>query len=114
MREAGQGSHGELDEGMTHRFDDFSGEKGARRRLAIVHVSTLLDFDHVYADFSVGRAVATMSAFAIPSPSDAVSLVRKVDFVTTATDALYAEIEALLGAPLFPPFGYRVRVRINR
>ncbi|KAJ1270347.1 hypothetical protein BS78_06G047200 [Paspalum vaginatum] len=53
----------------------------------------LAGFGHVYADLLAGRSDA--GAFAVASPSDAASLVRKLDRLAAATAGLYAELEAL-------------------
>ncbi|CAN6275225.1 unnamed protein product [Urochloa humidicola] len=56
-------------------------------------VPALMGFGHVYADLLAGRSGA--AALAVASPSDAASLVRKLDRLASATAALYAELEAL-------------------
>ncbi|CAL5035640.1 unnamed protein product [Urochloa decumbens] len=56
-------------------------------------VPALMGFGHVYADLLAGRSGAAQLAAA--SPSDAASLVRKLDRLAAATAALYAELEAL-------------------
>ncbi|XP_062185808.1 uncharacterized protein LOC133889306 [Phragmites australis] len=58
-------------------------------------VPALLGFDHVYADLLAGRSDTAAAAFAVASPSDATSLVRKLDRLAAATAALCAELEAL-------------------
>uniref|UniRef100_A0A0D9W298 DUF668 domain-containing protein n=1 Tax=Leersia perrieri TaxID=77586 RepID=A0A0D9W298_9ORYZ len=55
----------------------------------------LLGFDHVYADLLAGRSAATATSLAVATPSEAASLVRKLDRLAAATAALYAELEAL-------------------
>ncbi|CAN6227285.1 unnamed protein product [Urochloa humidicola] len=54
----------------------------------------LAGFGHVYADLLAGRCSGA-GALAAASPSDAASLVRKLDRLAAATAALYAELEAL-------------------
>ncbi|CAL5018286.1 unnamed protein product [Urochloa decumbens] len=56
-------------------------------------VPALMGFGHVYADLLAGRSGAAQ--LAASSPSDAASLVRKLDRLAAATAALYAELEAL-------------------
>ncbi|KAF8666064.1 hypothetical protein HU200_053770 [Digitaria exilis] len=57
-------------------------------------VPALLGFDHVYTDLLSGRC-SDAGAFAVASPSEATSLVRKLDRLASATAALYAELETL-------------------
>ncbi|CAL5028720.1 unnamed protein product [Urochloa decumbens] len=56
-------------------------------------VPALMGFGHVYADLLAGRSGAAQ--LAASSPSDAASVVRKLDRLAAATAALYAELEAL-------------------
>ncbi|KAF8650235.1 hypothetical protein HU200_063990 [Digitaria exilis] len=57
-------------------------------------VPALIGFDHVYSDLLSGRC-SDAGAFAVASPSEATSLVRKLDRLASATAALYAELETL-------------------